>query len=134
MRVVTSARLRAHDIEGTIDAPRVDPDESDSLGHEPRRGVAAQPRVTQLVPGLVVVAADVGAYEDDVVRLELVPDPVERRPHVVLADALHGAVALAKIEHDAVAHEPAEGHLVDGARRAAGRRGVVVVGRVDVGP
>src|SRR6266480_8117305 len=54
-----------------IDTPRVDPDEPDSSGHEPRRGVAAQPRVAQLVPRSEEHTSELQSHVNLVCRLLL---------------------------------------------------------------
>jgi len=74
-----------------------------------RGGVAAQAGVQPVVARLAVALGDVRADEHDVVALEHVADALELGPDVGLADPGGAVDDRAHVEHDAVAHQPAEG-------------------------
>src|SRR4051794_2097941 len=110
--VIARTCLGRHHVHGAIDPPGVDADEPHPLLDQPRRRVAAQAWMHQVVAGRTVVPRHVGADQHDVIVLELVADPVELGLDVVTSDA-RLPIDVREVQDHAVAHEPAQRDLLD---------------------
>ena len=114
-----------------IERPRVDPDHVDALVDQPERAVAIEARLAEVL-GRSPPRGRARVNEHDVAGAAACSSMARSACCRSAMEITSPGLPVAQVEHDAGTKAPLEGHLVDPPRGLAGRRGAVVVRRIDV--